>query len=757
MKTSSSQWKDKLQDKLPEQLDREINIFETEIDLRKQGKIEEKLFAETRLRRGAYGQRYDNGRRHDGMKTQALAYQEKESKGPNTVWDAPGMLRIKIPYGGMSPEKLELMADVAEEYSLGLAHVTTRQDFQLHYIQIEDTPSLMRRLASVGITTREACGNSVRNVTACPYTGVCCDEAFDVTPYAQALSRFLLGHPDAQDFGRKFKPAFSGCKQQACGLVMMHDLGCIAVTREVDGKTKRGFEFYVGGGLGAVPHQAKLLEDFLPPEELLPMAQAIARVYARLGEKKNRNRARIKFLIKDLGVEEFKRLVQEERKKLPHDERWTSYIEEEMKNQEEPKRSGGEEIESNGSDEFRRWLKTNVRPQRQPGYVTVTVALPLGDITSLQLRDLADIVRRFTRGTIRTTVEQNAVLRWISKADLNELYNALVEANLGESGACNLYDVTACPGTDTCKLGISSSRGLAAELRNRLEHKYYNMDEAIQNLHIKISGCFNSCGQHHVADLGFYGVSRSNKGFKVPGFQVVLGGQWEENAGSFGLPIMAIPSKNVPEVVDRITSRYVKEREKGEKFKAFIDRIGKVEVKKMLQDLANVPDHEVDSSKYADWGDPREYSLLDRSEGECAGEVVPLVEFGLAAAERGVFEAQIALEEGNAQGAAKNAYRAMLDAAKALIKTEFLDVSDNDEQVVSEFRRRFFDTHKFFDPYAGGKFAQYLFDAHGRNGRTYDVEAAHHMIEEAQLFVEAAHSCYHRMRTDESVAGSVKG
>ncbi len=756
MKVSSAYWKEHLQGKMPEQLAREIDIFETEIDLRKQGKVEEKLFAETRLRRGAYGQRYDNGRRYDGQKTQTLPYTEKETKGPNTVWDAPGMQRIKIPYGGMSPEKLELMADVAEEYSVGIAHITTRQDFQLHYVQFEDTPSLMRRLASVGITTREACGNSVRNVTACPYTGVCCDEAFDVTHYAKALSRFLLGHPDVQDFGRKFKPAFSGCKDQACGLVMMHDLGCIAVTREEDGEVKRGFEFYVGGGLGAVPHQAKLFDDFLPPEELLPMTQALARVYARLGEKTNRNRARIKFLVKDLGIEEFKRLVLEERQKLPHDEVWTSYIKEEMQYQEEPKRPGGEDFGGNGSEVYTRWLKTNVRPQRQEGYVTVTVALPLGDITSVQLRSLADIVRRFTKGTIRTTVEQNAVLRWVSKSDLPELHSALVAAALGESGACNVYDITACPGTDTCKLGISSSRGLAAELRNRLEHKYYNLDEAIQNLHIKISGCFNSCGQHHVADLGFYGVSRSIKGFKVPAFQVVLGGQWEENAGSFGLPVAAIPSKNVPEVVDRITDRYVNEREKGEKFKAFINRIGKVEVKKMLQDLTSLPDHEADPFKYADWGDPREYTLLDRSEGECAGEIVPLIEFGLAAAERGVFEAQVALEDGEAQEAGATAYRAMVDAAKALIKTEFLDISDNEEQVVAEFRRRFYDTKKFFDPYAGGKFAQYLFAAQGRNGQTYDGEAAHHLIEEAQLFVEAAHSCYYRMRSEEHVADPVK-
>ena len=285
-------WKEKLADRIPEEWGREIDIFETQIELRKQGKIDEKVFAETRLRRGVYGQRYDNGQRFDGSQTLELLYPSGElTKGPDTMWDAPGMQRIKIPFGGLNTEQMEVLADIAEELSDGVLHVTTRQDIQLHFVHIDDTLDLMRRLAVVGITTREACGNSVRNVTACPLSGVCRTEAFDVTPYAVACAGFLLGHPDVQDFGRKFKIAFSGCKHEACGLVTMHDMGAIAVEREVDGELKRGFELYVGGGLGAVPHQAKLFDEFLSPEELLPMAQAISRVFARLGEKRNRARA----------------------------------------------------------------------------------------------------------------------------------------------------------------------------------------------------------------------------------------------------------------------------------------------------------------------------------------------------------------------------------------------------------------------------------------------------------------------------------
>src|SRR5215813_1283972 len=320
-------WKEALEEKIPEERGREIEIFAGQLELRKQSKLDEKVFAETRLRWGIYGQRYDNGQRYDGFTTQSLNYPAGElTKGPNTLWDAPGMQRIKVPFGGLTPDQMEVLAEVADEYSDGILHVTTRQDFQLHYVHIEDTPDLMRRLAAVGVTSQEACGNTVRNVTGCPLAGVCHDESFDVTPYAKAMAYFLLGHGDTQDFGRKFKTAFSGCEQHACGLVNMHDFGLLARVKEVDGELKRGFAVFVGGGLGTIPHQAKLLSDFIPEEEILPIAQSIARVFARLGEKKNRNRARIKFLVEQLGIEEFRRLVFEERQKLTPDERWTDYL-----------------------------------------------------------------------------------------------------------------------------------------------------------------------------------------------------------------------------------------------------------------------------------------------------------------------------------------------------------------------------------------------------------------------------------------------
>ncbi len=746
MKASNPYWREAVVARMPRHLVEEIDAFETEITLRKQGKIDERIFAETRLRRGAYGQRYDNGHRNDGKRTRTLKYPcDDLTKGPSTVWDAPGMLRIKIPYGGTNAEQLEVMAELAEEYSDGIAHVTTRQDWQLHFIHLDDTPSIMRRLAAVGITTREACGNSVRNVTACPCSGVCPTEAFDVTPYAHALTYFLMGHPDCQDFGRKFKPAFSGCKDKACGLVNMHDLGFIATTRQENGTTRRGFEMYVGGGLGAAPRQAKLLSDFVTEEEILPLSQAVARVFGRLGEKKNRARARIKFLVEKLGIGEFRRLVLEERKVLAADERWTAYLKNIQWKDEQPLRTDVPATETPQDSAYQEWRSTNVQEQRQKGFYCVEINLPLGDITSDQLRDLADICRKFVGDTIRTTVEQNLLLRWVNEADLPSLYQELKEAHLASVGAGTIIDITACPGTDTCKLGTSSSRGLAGELRNRLSESYYSLDEAIKGLKIKVSGCFNSCGQHHVADLGFFGVGRNFDGHTVPHFQVVVGGQWADNAGSYGLGICAVPSKNIPETVDRLTRAYLKDHQNGERFNDYVERVGKVHIKDLISDLTRIPKYAEDPSYYSDWSDPREYTKEDIGVGECAGEVVSSFAFDMMAAERLVFEAQVALEKKDAAEAARLARDAMLTGAVGMLKLRLPNPPRTNDETVARFCTLYVDTAVFFDPYAGPKFANYFLDAWANREEAHTVESAHTLIEESALFVEACHSCHGRM------------
>jgi len=337
------------------------------------------------------------------------------------------------------------------------------------------------------------------------------------------------------------------------------------------------------------------------------------------------------------------------------------------------------------------------------------------------------------------------VLRWVPEADLKDLHAGLKAIGLAEPGAGTVVDVTACPGTDTCELGIASSRGLAAVLRERLSARFLELDEAVQDLKIKVSGCFNSCGQHHLADLGFYGVSRKAGGRTVPHFRVVLGGQWENNAGSYGIAIGIVPSKRIPDFVDEITQKYVKERQTNEAFQAYIQRTDKKDLKALVDKLAVVPPYEMDRSFYSDWRDPREFTLSDIGTGECAGEVVSMIDFDLATAERLYFEAQLAYAEGDFRKADNTAYKAMLAAAKGLVRTRDQDIGDDAERIIAEFRSFFVETGLFADRYAGNKFAEYLFQRHDDSQRRFDKDQARHLLEETQLYIEAAHACNARL------------
>ena len=506
----------------------------------------------------------------------------------------------------------------------------------------------------------------------------------------------------------------------------------------------RGFELVVGGGLGAVPQNAQVFDEFLPEEELLPISQAMSRVFSRLGERANRAKARFKFVVKKIGIEETKRLVLEERAKLRPDPRWTAFLADLHNVDEKPLRPAGKLPAGPHPDGFEAWRENNVLAQRQAGYVMALITLPLGDLTSEQARALADVTRKFTGDTMRTTADQNMLLRWVSEADLPDVYSALKAIGLAAPGAGTISDICACPGTDTCKLGISSSRSLAAELGKQLRASGIDKDANAKGLHIKASGCFNSCAQHHVADLGFLGVSRNVGGRRVPHFQLVVGGQWENNGGSYGLAIGAVPSKRVPEVVKRLTERFAKERQGKESFADFANRIGKKTIRAMVEELQAIPTYDQDPSFYSDWGDPREYTISDMGEGECAGEIVPYVEVELASAERELFESQILLDEKKIDGAAGRAFSAMLIAARALTKEKNFNVGTAAGEIVSEFKKHYYDTKLFWDDFAGGKFAEYFFRAHDEHGKTSSAEGVHQLIEEATLFVDAAHQCYTR-------------
>ena len=694
-------------DHLPQAVREEIDVYETELGRVQAGQMPEKVFLEFRLRYGTYGQRQ------------------------------PGvqMQRIKIPLGMLNTRQLERLADLAEEYADGVCHITTRQDIQLHFVDINDCPNLFRRLAEVGITTREACGNTVRNVTACPRSGVCGDETFDVTPYARAAAYFMLRHPDAQNFGRKFKIAFSGCREHACGLALMHDVGAIAAVREENGKPRRGFQVYLGGGLGAIPHQAKLYSDFVPAEEMLPLIQAIGRVFSRLGEKKNRAKARMKFLVAKLGIEEFGALIREEREKLPPDPRWTSFLADAEAFRESPLKPPSQLSLDGMSDAFREWHRLNVSPQGQQGYSMVTIFLPLGDIASRSLRSLARVLRKYVNDTIRTTVDQDFLIHWVSNGDLPVLYKDLASLGLAQPGAGSMANVTACPGTDSCKLGIASSRGLASVLHEKFRNGMSDLG-AREDIKVKISGCFNSCGQHHVANIGFFGGSRRTGQHVAPIFQVILGGESKGNAASFGLPVGKVSSKEVPAVIRALSELYIKERGEGEGFTEFTARLGKAKIKEHLARFERVPDFNSDPEYYHDSRQPWEY-MMSTGVGECAGEMVSQAEFLLEDADRMSFEASLHLEAGRLEEAASTAFEAMKKAADGLLSVHGLLLSDKYD-TVEQFRAHFGENG--FLP----QISEFFFRAAQEGPRNLNAEKTHQRVEEAALFIEEAQGVYSR-------------
>ncbi|MDX1619338.1 MAG: hypothetical protein R3320_00005, partial [Nitriliruptorales bacterium] len=452
-----------------------------------------------------------------------------------------------------------------------------------------------------------------------------------------------------------------------------------------------------------------------------------------------------------LGIEEFRRLVEEEKKTIPPDPGHTDLIEDLPK-------TGGPPVRDpsllNGQPRpggFTSWEATNVRTQRQEGYRVVTVNLPLGDLTSQQARGLADIARQYAGDNLRTTVEQNIVLRFVPEADLPEVFTALEQIGLSVGGAGTIADVTTCPGTDTCKLGIASSRGLAAVVRDRLEERAPSQDASVSDMSVKISGCFNSCGQHHIADVGFYGNARGFDGRRVPHFQVVLGGQRKDNAGKYGMAVGAVPSKAAPEVLDALTDAYLEGRDEGESFQDWSERLGKRGLRELIEPFMDLPTFEEDPSYYVDHSDARLFTMGDLGVGECAGEVVSLFGIEVMKAESEVFDAQVALDEDDdPAGAERHAYEAMLAAARALVRTEYIDVTEEPDDIVSKWKTRFFDTELFFDRFARGKFGRYLLDLHEDPTPTGDAAVAARRVEEAQLFVEAAHSCEAKMAAEKA-------
>jgi len=524
------------------------------------------------------------------------------------------MMRIKIPLGRLTAEQLECLAGVADDYSKGIGHLTTRQDMQLYWIPTKEAPLIMARAAAVGLTTREACGNSVRNVTACPYAGISPTELFDVTKHALAVTRHFLRNPASQKLPRKFKIAFEGCPQDHAKTAI-HDIGAVAAIREEGGKQILGFKLYAGGGLGAAPMQAILLEPFTPATELLRTCEAIVRVHDRLGDRKNKATARIKFVVKRLGPDAFRQEVFTERAKLP------AYSYPEMavtETDEQPPAPKGIPSTANVNGTFKRWMLTNVFGQKQAGYSAVTIKLQLGDISASQMRALAQIIRKYCGGIAQISIEQNLLLRWIRNEHLMSLFSELEPLGLAAPEADRLLDVTACPGAETCQLGISASRGLARALEARFKQAGISGAD-IEKIRIKVSGCPNSCGQHHVADIGFFGGARKVNDHLAPHFQLMLGGMTEEGIAQFGAPVMKLPARRIPDAVMRILELYRKDRQSPQElFRVFAARVGVNYWKQALAEFETLPPFETSPEAYRDWGAETDFSLGGMGPGECA-------------------------------------------------------------------------------------------------------------------------------------------
>jgi sulfite reductase beta subunit-like hemoprotein len=523
------------------------------------------------------------------------------------------MIRVKVPAGRLTADQLDGLAEVTGAYADGRGHVTTRQDVQIYRVPVERLPEALTRLAQAGLTTREACGNSVRNVTACPFSGVCTDELFEVWPYALAITRHFLRHPATQQLPRKFKMSVSGCRHD-CAMAAIHDIGAVAAVDQAEGRERLGFHLYVGGGLGAAPRPAQLLEAFTPVDDLLPTCEAVLRVFDQHGLRTNKARARMKFLLERIGLDAFRALVFEVREGMRRRPETFARLP-------QPTRLAAASARPTWPDAgtalYRRWLATNVQPQRQAGFAIATVRLALGDMTVPQMHALATLARQFGQGQLVVTQWQDICIPWVRGGQLPALYAGLGAIDLADAEADRIQDITACPGADTCQIGITASRGLATALMQMLSRPEYAGDD-LRDVRVKISGCPNSCGQHHVADIGFHGASRVVDGRPVPMYQVLVGGGLDGNGeGGFGTPVLRVPAKRVPEALERVVAWFRAQRRDGESVRAVVQRVGTDPLKALLQPLAEpVLDG---PGAWQDWGQSHDFTLVGMGKGECAG------------------------------------------------------------------------------------------------------------------------------------------
>ncbi|PUZ29504.1 nitrite reductase [Chitinophaga parva] len=641
-------------------VERDIIELEKKIRLYREGKIADEKFRSLRLARGVYGQR------QQGVQ----------------------MVRIKLPYGKMTLAQWKRIANVSDEFSTGNLHLTTRQDVQIHFVSLDRTPELWSKLDQDDITIREACGNTVRNITASDKAGIDPEEPFDVTPYADAAFRYFLRNPVCQDMGRKFKIAFSSSDADTAW-TFMHDLGVIPKIQDVNGVPTRGFKVMVGGGLGAQPYLAKVAFEFLEADLLIPYIENVLRVFDRYGERSSRHKARMKFLIQKIGMEEFVRLVHEEHlalksKRYPVDTAaWPET--------EAPKGMPGAAYSIKDPVKYEAWKRSNVFQQKQAAYLAAYVKVPLGNISSDESRLLIGKLHGVIADDVRVTANQGLLLKYILPANLPYVYSVLEEVGYATPGFDSVSDITACPGTDTCNLAISSSTGIAAALEQVIEEEYpelvFNKD-----IKIKISGCMNSCGQHGIASIGFHGSSLKSSGKVLPALQVLLGGGILGNGeGRVADKVIKVPSKRGPDVLRALLDDYSNNAAADEKFNDYYDRRTEKYFYELLKPLADL--QALTDEDFVDWGQAENYATAI-GVGECAGVVIDLVATLLYEVEE---KLELGMEAiGNKQYAdgIYHAYAVFVQSAKALLLGE--GVACNTQiGIINDFEKHLVATGRF--------------------------------------------------------------
>ncbi|GLB51108.1 ferredoxin--nitrite reductase [Neptunitalea chrysea] len=633
-------------------VEKDIIELEKKIRLFKEGKVDEERFRSLRLARGVYGQR------QQGVQ----------------------MVRIKLPYGKVTGDQLLRIADVSDEYSTGRLHITTRQDIQIHYVSLDRTPELWAELEKSDVTLREACGNTVRNVTASEIAGIDTDEPFDVSPYAHAVFQFFLRNPVCQEMGRKFKMAFSSSDKDSA-LSFIHDLGFIPKLK--DGE--RGFKVLLGGGLGSQPNHAELVHDFLPSEKLIPFIESVLRVFDRHGERAKRLKARMKFLVQGIGLEAFLQLVEEQQLALSY-QTYSIHTDDFEKDYGVLNKITVPEVSIDDEAGYKAWLQTNVLPQKQDGFYAIGIKVKLGDFYTDKARKLAELVKKYASNELRLSLRQNILIRDVKEELLPFFYSQLAELGFTSLGYNSTVDITACPGTDTCNLGIASSTGIADVLGDVLVNEY---PEYLNNkdITIKISGCMNACGQHNMAQIGFQGMSIRQGKLVAPALQVLLGGGvLGDGSGRFSDKVIKIPSKRGPQAL-RVLLDDFKANAKDESFLNYYNKQGKKYFYDFLKPLSETDNLVADD--FVDWGHSKAY-VQEVGIGECAGVVVDLIATLLFEVEEKLENAKNALESNAYADSIYHSYTVIVNAAKALLLAE--NVKTNTQAgIIKQFEELFGD------------------------------------------------------------------